>query len=634
MRRSASSVSRRRNSITCFEGGNMADSEEQVINLLILGQTGVGKSTFINAFFNYLTYDSLEDALAGGVKVAIPCVVVKRDGYDEEEFRVGENIQTGEEEDLEGTLAGASATQICKSHVFKLKDNSMTVRLIDTPGVGDTRGFQQDKENFKNILTTMTQYEYIHGICILLKPDESRLNTYLGFCLSELLTYFHKSAVDNFAFCFTNCRYTDFKLGMTLRPLQKLLKSLKDTTGVEIPINEQTLYFFDNEVFPSLAARSQGFDLNTDMNDLERSWDKSVEQMTRLLKRFSTIAPHKTEASVSINEVKQIVRNLEEPLSIITQNIGLQQKYEEEQLKTIQQFDEEISDAQKLLMTSRKVEFLPLDHWRVVCTNPPCVEIVQTNGLPRFNYPTLCHAICKDMNVRFCSVMTLQGKCTKCKHDYKKHRQINFETVVKYVENREMREAIGKGMSNKALKELALQSTKKSLEQWTHEKEIIDETAVQFAAFLKSSTITPFNEYVIEYLELSIADLRNTDEDVEKVEQAERDLENLREEKTRYESFLQKVERMEEITVENIRNALARLFKLPNTGKHFEPLAQIKDSAESKELRESLYEVSKFGIHNKGASSYVGADILNKLLSQCWSMKKTSSSLADKMQKC
>ncbi|KAG6544702.1 hypothetical protein Mapa_013892 [Marchantia paleacea] len=567
---------------------DMAESEADIINLLILGQTGVGKSTFINAFFNYLTYDSLDDALEGGVKVAIPSIVVKRDGYEEEEFRVGENI-TGKEEDLDGSLVGASATQICKAHVFKLKDNSMTVRLIDTPGVGDTRGFQQDKENFKDILTTMTQYEYIHGICILLKPDESRLNTYLGFCLSELLTYFHKSAVDNFAFCFTNCRYTDFKLGMTLRPLQKLLKSLKDTTGVEIPINEQTLYFFDNEVFPSLAARHHGFDLPTEKGDLERSWERSVEHMTRLLKRFSTITPHGTEASVSVNKVKRIVRNLEEPMNIITQNIGLQQKFEEEQIELIQHFDEEIADAQKLLMTSRKVEFLPLDHWRLVCTNPPCVEIVQTNGLSTFNYPTLCHAICKEMSVRFCSVMTLQGKCTRCKHDYIKHRQINFETVVKYVENREIREAIGKGISNKKLKELALRSTKKSLEEWTHEKDVIDETTVQFAAFLKNSTITPFNDYVIEYLELSIADLKNTDGDYEKVEQ---ELENCREEKKKYEIFLQKVEKMQEISVEGIRHALARLFKLPNSGKHFEPLARIEDSAEVKDLRETLYEVS------------------------------------------
>ncbi|CAG8821274.1 30289_t:CDS:1, partial [Racocetra persica] len=34
------------------------------INILLLGETGVGKSTFINAFANYLKFNSLEDAIS------------------------------------------------------------------------------------------------------------------------------------------------------------------------------------------------------------------------------------------------------------------------------------------------------------------------------------------------------------------------------------------------------------------------------------------------------------------------------------------------------------------------------------------------------------------------------------------
>ena len=41
------------------------------LNVMLIGHTGVGKTTFINAFQNYLKYPSLDDALTGGLIVPI-----------------------------------------------------------------------------------------------------------------------------------------------------------------------------------------------------------------------------------------------------------------------------------------------------------------------------------------------------------------------------------------------------------------------------------------------------------------------------------------------------------------------------------------------------------------------------------
>ncbi|CAF4255481.1 unnamed protein product, partial [Adineta steineri] len=45
---------------------------DREINILLLGQTGVRKSTFINAFANYIVNDTLEEAVNDEIQVIIP----------------------------------------------------------------------------------------------------------------------------------------------------------------------------------------------------------------------------------------------------------------------------------------------------------------------------------------------------------------------------------------------------------------------------------------------------------------------------------------------------------------------------------------------------------------------------------
>ncbi|CAF3975709.1 unnamed protein product, partial [Rotaria magnacalcarata] len=94
---------------------------EDIMNILLLGETGVGKSTFINGFVNYLKYNKLEEAEKNPV-VLIPVSFFITTGNDFEEHLVkfeGKDGISGEDH----KQIGQSVTQHCKSYAFTLTDN-------------------------------------------------------------------------------------------------------------------------------------------------------------------------------------------------------------------------------------------------------------------------------------------------------------------------------------------------------------------------------------------------------------------------------------------------------------------------------------------------------------------------------
>jgi len=56
--------------------------------VLLIGETGVGKSTWINAFANYCVFDSLEDAVQAGGFFPIPCTFPVTDPQTNEQITI------------------------------------------------------------------------------------------------------------------------------------------------------------------------------------------------------------------------------------------------------------------------------------------------------------------------------------------------------------------------------------------------------------------------------------------------------------------------------------------------------------------------------------------------------------------
>lgn len=252
----------------------------ETINILLLGETGVGKSTFINAFVNYLSFDTFEQAELNKPVVLIPVsfIMTVGDNFDERIVKFGGDMDMSKNEDFDHP--GQSVTQHCKSYVFDLSDGKKLC-IIDTPGFGDTRGIEQDDRNMQNILKYINNLSHINAICFLLKPNSSRLNVFFRSCLMQIFDLLGANICKYLTFCFTNARSTFYSPGDTGPLLKSMLKSL--TIG-DVPFTKENTFCFDSESFRYLIAlRDEIPFTEQDKQDYAMSWSISVKESNRLI---------------------------------------------------------------------------------------------------------------------------------------------------------------------------------------------------------------------------------------------------------------------------------------------------------------------------------------------------------------
>ncbi|CAG8469143.1 12020_t:CDS:1 [Ambispora leptoticha] len=572
----------------------LPEKPPEEINLLLLGETGVGKSTFINAFVNYLRYETFEEAKSGDLVALISSKFsITDEDYNTKEVRIGDD-DSNEQFDI----VGASATQGCKSHVFHIDENKI-LRLIDTPGIGDTRGLDQDKRNFDNILKCLSFHKHLNGICILLKPNDSRTTIVFRFCIQELLTHLHKSAKDNIVFCFTNARGTFYRPGDTLPPLKEHLKKLQDRSNVEIKIKRDTMYCFDSESFKFLAALKGKIKFPKEEEEsFAESWKRSVNETMRLLEYISKCPPHNIKETLSLNESRNIVIILAKPLAQTTQNIETNIKLIKEHQTEIKNTNETMEQLQKKLhipQADLEPEGLPFP--RTVCTSNGCVKSIQIEQLNIYktDYITHCHSHCylsdvttdlvNNVALKECVTINSSGYCNHCGCHWSKHMHIRYEnkTVMKNFLDPKINKQIYENKTDQERKQAMLEQCEARRQQLEKEKEKIEEINLKFARFLRENAITPFNDAYVDYLELFIAEekrLKNenpyyNNELLERLEQTRNIyLKNI---EVIQKSIQTKNPSLPSLLPEDIAQLEQQLYNLPING---ETLRKIKQEAE------------------------------------------------------
>ncbi|KAG5817420.1 hypothetical protein H9Q74_000674 [Fusarium xylarioides] len=406
-------------------------------NILVLGQTGVGKSTFINSFVNFLTFESFDEAKSA-----------QKLEYKELENRT---IRVGSGDDEHDSTNGDSATQ--KTSVYRVTYNGTKYRIIDTPGIGDTRDPEIDNKNIKDIMNTLKRYEELHGILILVKTNEARLTPTIHFCFEELLSHLHRSAVANVVFGFTHTLISNYAPGDALGPLQSFLK--------------------DN------------------------------------------LRPHEIRQTLNMEGAREALGHLMIPMVEVSQEIRKNLSLLEEKMAELKDMRLTGDELRKRLHLERiKVVPTKLEKPRTVCKNKHCCEFrSNSNGEVVPFYRSICHEDCRLPGVTEecvghpelikCKAFkeTKDKSCKSCKHSWQEHMHFFYELTESKVrvKDKDVERRLRNNASDVALRQEGIERVRQLEKEYRSEQRQLRKATAQFVAYLREHSANAFNDATEKY---------------------------------------------------------------------------------------------------------------------------------------
>ncbi|KAH0561969.1 hypothetical protein GP486_003320 [Trichoglossum hirsutum] len=580
-------------------------------NILILGETGVGKSTFINAFVNYLTFETLDEAkVHEELNWVIPCSfsthVMDRTGPGGD--IVETEVRVGSRPDEHDGSKGESATQ--QTTVYPVTIGSSTIRLIDTPGIGDTRGIAYDRKNMADILRTLSSYDELHGILILLKSNCARLTIGFIYCLKELLKHLHRSAAKNMVFGFTNTRIANYTPGDTYGPLKKLLSEHSD---VGLSLNAHTVFCFDSESFRYLAAFKMGVFMDNE-EDFRRSWQHSRNEALRLVKHFTSQPPHAVNSTMSLNGARELISELTKPMAEISQlirtNIALCEDRMKE-LSTTRLTGDKLRKSLRFKKVHLHTETLAKP--RTVCCNNACVEYKDDGngeGKKIAIYKTHCHPVCyltdvkpniiAHPGIRYCAAFKGSEFCKgySCKHHWQQHQHVLYENreQTDTETDTEIEKQLKTHADDVTLKQTAIKELQDVTKEYECEHKQIQQAAAQFGIYLRKNSLAPINDATIAYIDFLIAaekDKINAGGNKQKLRALEADRREYLETIKILTANMKSNANYRPLDEEGVDRLVKELYKLKHFGKNLKTVKNVITRAHQATYRERPYRVQR-----------------------------------------
>ncbi|XP_065886727.1 uncharacterized protein [Dysidea avara] len=356
--------------------------------LLLIGETGSGKTSFLNLLCN--------------------SDMVKKLGFEP----ALENFDNFSDIEMENAHSKAAESKTSGATLYSITLNDLEIGIIDTPGFGDTRGMDQDIKNVKTIVDALKEIDHVNCVCLVINGRLARMTTTLQYVLAEITAILPRNVLDNVIIVFTN---TSSALDLNFDA-----ESLKEYFGKEI----EKCFMIENPYcqFEKAKAKQGKIANKLIVEALKEGFDRAYRELSKIHEAIKDFKAVHTHHFTTLYEKKQQIEcQVLDIKAAYDSQVELSQelKKAQEKIEAAQRTKKLNKDFQTYTTVTRWNRVSTLHH-NTLCGAPGCYIVCHEGcGLTKsFDPETFKH--CAGVG----------GKtCKTCGHDYRSHHHNEVKMV-------------------------------------------------------------------------------------------------------------------------------------------------------------------------------------------------------------